>query len=316
MRGLGYMVVTSGLLAGLAGCGGNHSQSRSSTCAPGETRVCVGPGACQGAQACGDDGISWSVCNCGSVVADAGPGDAEQEREPEPNYVLLDDMESTAAPNGPIALSLGAADLSPGYWFDVSSTGSASNTMSPDPFAYEALASPHETMTGTESAHGAHVACLIADLYGYCQETFWFAQAASDDGPTVGVPAALARPVPYDLSAHTGIVFWGRSPVSNRVKVMIANADTDPQAGNCGQSDAATEQCWDSFSTYVTFTDTWQKFEVRFRDLQQEGWGHAAPSGTFDTTTAYLLGFQVNGPASSTAAPVTADFWVDDLYFE
>ena len=54
----------------------------------------------------------------------------------------------------------------------------------------------------------------------------------------------------------------------------------------------------------------------QFSDLSQEGWGHQVPSGIFDATTAYSLYFQVNGPANAAAAPVTADFWVDDVYFE
>jgi hypothetical protein len=34
-------------------------------CTPGATRVCVGPGACQGGQACSKD-ESWGICDCGA----------------------------------------------------------------------------------------------------------------------------------------------------------------------------------------------------------------------------------------------------------
>jgi hypothetical protein len=40
------------------------------------------------------------------------------------------------------------------------------------------------------------------------------------------------------------------------------------------------------------------------------------PSGIFDPTTARGISFEVLGPANATAAPVSADFWIDDVYFE
>lgn len=226
-----------------------------------------------------------------SAAADGGAGSA---------YVLIDDMEDTPSPSGPIALSLGNTGLSPGYWWDAVSTGSPSNTMSPSPFAYTALPSPHETLPGITSNEGAHLTCLMADLYGWCEAGF-----------------NLANPeLPYDISAYTGIVFWGMSAVSNTVKVQISNNDTVPSGGKCGQSDASVDQCWDNFAKYVSLTPTWQRFEVKFSDLQQEGWGHPVPSGIFDPTTARGIDFEVLGPTSATAAPVSADFWIDDVYFE
>ena len=40
----------------------------SPTCAPGETRVCVGPAACKGGQACLGDGSGFGPCDCGPVA--------------------------------------------------------------------------------------------------------------------------------------------------------------------------------------------------------------------------------------------------------
>ena len=241
-----------------------------------------------------------------AVIPDAGAVTNVADATVTHNYVLIDDMEG-ARTDGPIELDLGVADLSPGSWWDWYSTGNAANTKSPDPFTYTALTSPHTTMNGITSTRAAHVACLMADLYGYCEEGFVFALGMSDGGVTR---------VPYDISSHTGIVFWGMSAVSNRVKVMIQNADTDLAGGRCGQNDASSDGCWDNFSMYVDLTNTWQRFEVKFSDLSQEGWGRPAPSGVFDATTAYSLYFQVNGPNGPTAPPVTADFWIDDVYFE
>jgi hypothetical protein len=241
-----------------------------------------------------------------AVIPDAGtsPRDAP-DASVSHNYVLIDDMEKTT--NGPIQLTLSSPDLSPGSWWDWHSTADPTNTESPDPFVFSAVPSPHETMPGITSNHAAHVACRIADLYGYCEEGFDFALTGVDGGQTG---------VTYDISQYSGIVFWGRAAAASRVKFMIQNIDTDAQGGRCGTTDASSERCWDNFSTYVNFTDTWQRFEVRFSDLEQEGWGHAAPDGVFDSTKTYSIYFAVNGPGKAGDPAVNADFWIDDIYFE
>lgn len=45
----------------------------SRTCGPGDTRVCVGPAACAGGQACRPDGMGFGPCECSPAV---GAGDA------------------------------------------------------------------------------------------------------------------------------------------------------------------------------------------------------------------------------------------------
>lgn len=49
-------------LALTASCGGTAVVD---SCEPGETRPCLGPGACDGQQSCEVDGYSWSECECG-----------------------------------------------------------------------------------------------------------------------------------------------------------------------------------------------------------------------------------------------------------
>ena len=41
-------------------------------CSPGETRSCVGPGACEGGQQCESDGAAWGECDCGGMGASSG----------------------------------------------------------------------------------------------------------------------------------------------------------------------------------------------------------------------------------------------------
>jgi hypothetical protein len=38
---------------------------KNAVCRPGETQLCVGPGACSGGQACTADGTSYGPCDCG-----------------------------------------------------------------------------------------------------------------------------------------------------------------------------------------------------------------------------------------------------------
>jgi len=46
-------------------------QEAAQACSPNETRICYGPGACQGGQYCLPDGSAYSACDCGAK-GDAG----------------------------------------------------------------------------------------------------------------------------------------------------------------------------------------------------------------------------------------------------
>ena len=69
---------TTGGRQAIGGAGGQNGTSTSVTgaCAQGDTRTCVGPGACPGAQECKTD-LTWSTCDCGSTGSGgAGAGGA------------------------------------------------------------------------------------------------------------------------------------------------------------------------------------------------------------------------------------------------
>lgn len=51
-----------------AGASGTNSVGQ---CSPGDTRPCVGPGACSGGQACGGD-QKWAACDCGGQSGNGG----------------------------------------------------------------------------------------------------------------------------------------------------------------------------------------------------------------------------------------------------
>ncbi len=324
MRGMTQWLAAAAFMAGLAGCAENPSSPTASrTCIPNETRVCTGQGSCQGAQSCDGTGQTWSSCDCVDLPDGAAESDGSGDREePPPNYALIDDMEGDG--NGPIRLGSGGSGQSPGYWWASISSGSASNSLAPNPFVYSALPSPHATHDGVSSQQAAHLLCTIADQYGFCNANLWFAQLDSGAVPRDGATyhagiAATGDPdarIPYDVSAHSGIVFWGMAPKPTVLKVAIADGDTDPIAGKCGQSVGAGDRCWDSFSATVTLAEDWQRFEVKFSTLRQAGWGYRAPSGAFDPTTAYGLAFQVDGPVTAGGEPVETEVWIDDVYFE
>jgi hypothetical protein len=252
------------------------------------------------------------------VSLDANAGDLPIAA-PAVQYVLLDDMEGTAAANGPIRFTVSGTD--PGFWGSWRSSGDPSNTMAPDPYAYAPLPAPHQTMDGITSTHGAGLTCRVADLFGYCEQGLWLAQgSATSDAEASADPADagtsnMMKRIPVDLSAYQGLVFWAMSSKATRIKVMVESADTDTLGGRCGQTDASADQCGDAFHKQVSVTDTWKRYEVKFSELVQEGWGYAAPSGRLDSRAIYLIGFQINGPQSTTDPPVEISLWVDDIYF-
>lgn len=54
----------------------------SSACKVGESRACVGPGACSGKQACNSDGANWTTCDCGDTTGGASTGGQSSTSDP------------------------------------------------------------------------------------------------------------------------------------------------------------------------------------------------------------------------------------------
>lgn len=270
-------------------------------------------------------GVVFGCMGCSSDGTESGATAASNdEAEEQQGAALVDDMEGTEAPNGPISLAMNDATGTAGYWFYAMSTGSAQNALAPSPLSYGELELPRAMEDGGSSRHAIHVTCTIADMHGYCNVGVWFAQPTSADSDSAtsnpaGASTAQGNPearIPFDISRFSAVTFSAMSSLKNSVKVMISNRDTDPVGAQCDVDSTGQDQCWDSFSWYLELTDTWQKFTVPFDTLKQEGWGHQAPSGAFDPTTAYMLIFQVNGPSSTGQQAMSVDFWIDDIYPE
>ena len=56
-------------------CGGDDGETQSGLCYPGTTQPCLGPGACEGAQVCAQDGLVWGECVCGTAPTGGTGGD-------------------------------------------------------------------------------------------------------------------------------------------------------------------------------------------------------------------------------------------------
>jgi hypothetical protein len=323
------IVVHGTVTVALAQCGGNGKQGgspASEECIPASVRRCEGAWSCRGGQTCSEDGARWSDCVCDAWGSDGGldanatlDGEAVDlaPEAPPLRYVLVDDMEGATAPNGPIRFTPSANNGTPGFWESWRSSGSPSNTMAPDPYAYAPLPAPHQTMDGITSTTAAHLTCHIADQAGYCEQAFWLAQGPSTSEPgdaAIAGTSNVENRIQVDISAYQGLVFWAMSSKANRIKILLGNADTDALGGRCGQVDASADQCGDAFSKRISLTGIWTRYELKFSDLTQAGWGHAAPSRKPDLRAVTTIGFQIDGPQTSTASPVDGDFWIDDIY--
>jgi hypothetical protein len=69
--GSGYTECVCSEPAGSAGSASPDTGGAGSVCTPGDTRACIGPGACDGGQLCLPDG-SWGACDCGTATGGSG----------------------------------------------------------------------------------------------------------------------------------------------------------------------------------------------------------------------------------------------------
>jgi hypothetical protein len=101
----------------------------------------------------------------------------------------------------------------------------------------------------------------------------------------------------YDARAYDGITFWARASGTLPIRVMIADANTDPDGGICSN-------CFDHFGTNLTLSSGWQRYTFSWGQLFQQGWGDQF--GRLDVEHLYGVHFQ-------TPANTSFDFSVDDL---
>lgn len=77
------------LLSSLAASCGTEDSPQPLRCLPGQTQLCYGPGACQGAQQCLPDGNAYSACDCGAPEAEGGAAGSSSEGNSEGGMAVV-----------------------------------------------------------------------------------------------------------------------------------------------------------------------------------------------------------------------------------
>jgi len=105
---------------------------------------------------------------------------------------------------------------------------------------------------------------------------------------------------PFNASGFAGLEFRAKGPAT--IWVNFATPDTTPKenGGKC------SDKCWDSYGKLVRIKEGWNHYEIRWNQLQQEGWGT-------DTRFDLERVMNINFSAKTNALP--ADVWIDDLKF-
>jgi hypothetical protein len=110
-------------------------------------------------------------------------------------------------------------------------------------------------------------------------------------------------PVAYDARAYGGVSFWaafgGDNGPSFAVPFGIVTMDTAPNSPICGTN------CSDDYMKGVPLTNDWQRYELRFQDLAQAGWGAVQTPMRRDQLVGFIIWTKQQ-----------CDIWIDDLRFE
>lgn len=105
---------------------------------------------------------------------------------------------------------------------------------------------------------------------------------------------------PFNATGFAGFEFRAKGPAT--LWVNFPTPDTTPKemGGRC------SDKCWDSYGKLIRVKEGWNHYQIRWNQLQQEGWGTDAQ---FDLERL----MNINFAAKTNALP--ADVWIDDLKF-
>jgi hypothetical protein len=136
--------------------------------------------------------------------------------------------------------------------------------------------------------------------------TGWGANWSAIFHPTTFYPAtATYKAVAYDGSVYGGISFWaacGESiPSDFLLSVGMSTMDTAWNGSICSPA----TKCADHYLVKITLTHSWQRFDLRFGDMKQGGWGIPQVSMRRDQMVGFVL-----WPTQD------FDIWIDDVRFE
>jgi hypothetical protein len=164
---------------------------------------------------------------------------------------------------------------------------------------------PFSDMTGT-------ITYDIANIGRGASKTGFTAKGKqfSSWGSGVGVDMALSK-APYDASQYTGLTFWARAnlpepakptddPLPLTLTLALPDIDTAPSGGLC-------TTCDHHYNTPVQVLEKWQRYTIKFANLDLE-------SGTVPAPT----GFKANGLVSvqfRVAGGTDYELFLDDIAF-
>lgn len=115
------------------------------------------------------------------------------------------------------------------------------------------------------------------------------------------------RAAPYDASRYEGLTFWaklGAGATVTDLRVSIADGQTEPSGGRCGQ-------CYNHFSQIVTLTPEWRRYTIPFSALRQApGWGDRASQLLASEVHTVQFGLPLDTPGNA-----RWDFSVDEVSF-
>jgi hypothetical protein len=220
---------------------------------------------------------------------------------------------------------------------------------------FDELSPPHQTFQGIRSTRAAHLYTLQpltaveTDLLADAGSTAASADAGVSARPwganltvdlmlqsstcSAGLEAGAEGPLPADLSAYSGLVFWAKAASldggvgEQTIHVMVHDWSSDARANECNRSGPNNNEtdCSNGFSLALDLSNTFTRYEVDFSDLQQDPtWGYLSPTNALDLTRVYQIVFEVRTPKcvldrnarcmAGDPQTLQFDFWIDDLY--
>jgi hypothetical protein len=257
----------------------------------------------------------------GAACSNEPPGDAAPGAS---GFTKLDDMEGNAGLTWWSATDCTEVDRISPTPYMIDSNG----------WSFAALPTPHETFQGVVSTHAARLRTTspLTAIWG-ANMGFELAPTTALAPPTVGTPCRQPTPLNFtgttvDLSAYSGVTFWGMADPAGAKVIVVALQDrnTDPRGGACNAADPSGGNCDNGFGTRVELTDTLTQYTIDFSTLfQNHSWGYHPNPDVPDLQHVYAMTFDIDepgcGPAAATymcpggsATQVSFDFWIDDVY--
>src|SRR6187399_34120 len=105
---------------------------------------------------------------------------------------------------------------------------------------------------------------------------------------------------PFNAAGFSGFEFRAKGPATLWVNFATPATTPKENGGKC------SDNCWDSYGKLVRVKEGWNQYQIRWNQLQQEGWGT-------DTRFEVERLMNINFAAKTSSLPT--DVWIDDLRF-